>query len=71
MENNIINNSGSVATAEFREKRGNELIENIKNKSDKMLELFERTNPDGDRRCGFYDPNVPNGGPQPYEIVSN
>lgn len=68
MENNIINNSGSVATAEFREKRGNELIENIKNKSDKMLELFERTNPDGDRRCGFYDPNVPNGGPQPYEI---
>lgn len=72
MENNIINNSGSVATSEFRAQKGEDLIRNIKNKSDKMLDLFERTNPEsGDRRCGFYDPDVPNGGPQPYEVFIN
>lgn len=71
METNIVNNSGSVAISEFREQRGADLINNIKNKSDKMKEIYEATNPEtGDKRCGFYDPDVPNGGPQPYEVVS-
>jgi hypothetical protein len=72
METNIVNNSGSVAVSEFREQRGADLINNIKNKTDKMKEVYEATNPEtGDKRCGFYDPDVPNGGPQPYEVFVN
>lgn len=71
MDSNVINNPGSPATSEFRDLRGNQLISNIEKKASKMKELFDRVNDDGDKRCGFYDPTVPNGGPQPYEVFVN
>jgi len=37
---------------------------NIATKTEKMLEIYNRENEDGEKRCGYFDPLTTHGGPQ-------
>lgn len=50
----------------YRKNTFDRLTENIKNKSEKMMEVYNETNDRGERRCGYFDPTTTHGGPQPF-----
>lgn len=64
LEDNIKNNESSPATKKFRVALHDRLLNKIENKTKKMLEVYGKTNDDGERRCGYYDPSTTYGGPQ-------
>jgi hypothetical protein len=61
---NIRDNEESVAQFKRRKNYYDRVVDNIDKRSDRMLKIYEKTNPDGERRCGFFDPTTTYGGPQ-------
>ena len=35
-----------------------------------MLDVYNAKNPEGERRCGYFDETITNGGPQQFDVVS-
>lgn len=48
----------------------NAVIQNIENKTAKMLQVYNAKNEKtGEKRCGYFDATVTNGGPQAFQPV--
>ena len=54
----------------FRLNKYNAVIQNIENKTAKMLQVYNAKNEKtGEKRCGYFDATVTNGGPQAFQPV--
>ena len=47
----------------------NAVIKNIENKTTQMLRVYNAENDNGEKRCGYFDATVTNGGPQAFQPV--
>ena len=47
----------------------NAVIQNIENKTAQMLRVYNAENENGEKRCGYFDATVTNGGPQAFQPV--
>lgn len=65
------NEDDSKGIQKYRVNKYNAVMGNIENKTKKMLEVYSLTNEDGEKRCGFFDSLVTNGGPQKFEPQLN
>lgn len=61
---NIRDAEDSPATKQFRDKLRERIRDNINKRTTRMLTIYDRTNEDGERRCGFFDAQTTYGGPQ-------
>jgi len=59
------------AKKEFRLNKYNAVMKNIENKTTQMLKVYNTVNEDGEKRCGYFDPTVTNGGPQAFDVKLN
>ena len=47
----------------------NAVINNIEKKTTQMLRVYNAENNKGEKRCGYFDATVTNGGPQAFQPV--
>lgn len=65
LEDNIKNNEESSVSKKYRHNLYSRLVDKIERKTNRMLEVYERTKEGTDeKRCGYYDESTTYGGPQ-------
>lgn len=65
------NEGDSPGRVKFRLDKYNAVIQNIENKTTQMLRVYSAVNDDGEKRCGYFDATVTNGGPQAFQPPLN
>ena len=59
----------SEGRKKFRLNKYNAVYKNIENKTAQMLRVYNAENNKGEKRCGYFDATVTNGGPQAFQPV--
>lgn len=65
------NEGDSEGRKKFRLDKYNAVIKNIENKTTMMLRVYNAENHKGEKRCGYFDATVTNGGPQAFQPQLN
>jgi len=65
------NTGDSEGRKKFRLNKYNAVIKNIENKTTQMLRVYNAVNEKGEKRCGYFDATVTNGGPQAFQPQLN